>query len=1182
MTRAIILLLSSIAAPLFALTSVNDYQITQSPSAVMVTFANGPASRGFSWQTDRTVTESEVRLVAGTATASPEDFLSTPLIYTGTYVAVSAPEAYSHKVIVTGLQPGTVYSYRLGGGGHYVYGSTEVKNVSDKMTIVNLNDAQLKDYSKIGWWPASLAASVRQIGSSSRADFIINGGDLFDKNLIVSGQNLGTALKWGITLEQVADYYIGVPFVSSSGNHDYSEYGNRMPIEYPTGLVGCESLDYGNVHIATIPNTGNDTYSGYVTYLNWLEADLAANVAKGTTTWRIVCVHWGPNTTGDHAVVSPGAVDLAKRLGGICASNKVDLVLQAHDHSFSKTLPYRWSGSGWTSTANDSSAVNLTPATREYAGETWDLDPKGTYYLSCGCSGHRVGEATTWANLDGAKPYTTRSPLIMIGKIAVDSKWGNVGDPASSDLGRSMFGVINIDGPRLSYDFYMVDSTDGSHVLYDKLRIVKTADAVGWANAISSSTTIDQARDATWKLTLPAQGHALPAGATVKISSIAVGERTSGNEQPARLRVYTGESTYVDSDPYDGYARSFGRLGNQGTAVRKLEYSFPSDLTLTVGTTYDIKPLNENGVEHATTPGGSDGSYCGAALVAVPGGALTMNGHSSTHSLIYAIKGQVVSNSAKPGWTAQLSTDASALSFTQDLSGNLSWAKISVSDDSTLNLSGALSGGYATVTLDVAADKTLTLSETTISATTIEVTGGGMVSLAANNALNGTIVGNGTIRYTSGKPSGLTIGEGWCGTVKLSDTSTAFTDINPNDYGNPISVVAFNGIQGYSPSGRNFFYPCVDFENNGGTAAFRISNGYSDSESIFTAISGSGTIYDNHNTTGATHLYRFYDVSEWSGSIARGGAYGKRFVFGTGAANSTYGTITISDDATVTLASSAQLGASGDNGVYVNGTLDVTAASFNNKVLGAGAVVCTGKLPSGTYTNAAWTGTLSLRDIPRQWPLSLNNYASDNSSVEVNGVGAANASSSTGEYLANGKVAKKLVLTDAGIALTDGISYYISEIGELAGSGTLSQSKNGIFQGVTINVMTNFSGTLNFNEMTVTFGTKTRAGRDSSQNDTEYKGKLYIDSDAVLSVPAGFALWSPAAVVIDGTVNFTTDQETYENLTLFTNMGSSISFLANSRITVNGDEIDWTKHQKKIIGTSLVLMKKRIFAVRFK
>ena len=102
------------AAPAFALYDVNAYAITPSPSAVMVTFANGPDSRGFSWQTDTSVTESEVRLVAGAASLA--DFETTPLVYTGSYVPVvdtnrgTTPLANCHKVIIKNLQPGTAYS----------------------------------------------------------------------------------------------------------------------------------------------------------------------------------------------------------------------------------------------------------------------------------------------------------------------------------------------------------------------------------------------------------------------------------------------------------------------------------------------------------------------------------------------------------------------------------------------------------------------------------------------------------------------------------------------------------------------------------------------------------------------------------------------------------------------------------------------------------------------------------------------------------------------------------------------------------------------------------------------------------------------------------------------------------------------------------------------------------------
>ena len=467
------------AAPLFASVGVTSYEITPDPKAVMVVFADGPFSRGFSWQTDTSVAESEVRLVEGAAT--PGDLESAALVFTGSCVRVEKPAAHSHKVVVKGLKPGAAYSYRLGGAGRWVYGRTDVKRPSGKVTIVNLNDAQLSNPDKLWYWDHSLAASVREAGGAAAVDFIINGGDFIDGWMRTSNKGprvyAGRSVEWGIAAEPVSMFYPGVPWVSSSGNHDFKEYENRMAVEYPKGLFpGCESLDYGRVHVATMPFAAGGWHERYEKIMNWLEADLDANLAKGRSDWRIVCLHWGPNSTGDHAMLVPSTTNFVVRLGEICAAKKVDLVLQAHDHTFSKTLPYRWGSAGWTTRPGDSSVVNFAPETREDGGEAWHVDPDGTYYLSCGCAGHRVGENAAFAASSGEKSFKNRAYRIEIGSISVDSKWGRRGDDASSDFPRSMFGVIRVDGCRLSYDFYIVD-LDGSSALYDTLRILKTSAA---------------------------------------------------------------------------------------------------------------------------------------------------------------------------------------------------------------------------------------------------------------------------------------------------------------------------------------------------------------------------------------------------------------------------------------------------------------------------------------------------------------------------------------------------------------------------------------------------------------------------------------------------------------------------------------------------------------------------------
>ena len=188
-------------------------------------------------------------------------------------------------------------------------------------------------------------------------------------------------------------------------------------------------------------------------------------------------MHWGLNTTGDHGVKveQDGVVDYVKLFAPIFSSGHVDLVLQAHDHTFSKTIPYRWNTLGYTSDAGDSTVLEHRPQIVTVDGETYDSNPCGAYYVATGASGHRVGEETVGYSLDrGASSYTHRDPVIAIGTTAVASPYKELGAYSSGDFNRPMFGILRIAGDRLSYDFYVAEE-DGTATLVDKLRICRRA-----------------------------------------------------------------------------------------------------------------------------------------------------------------------------------------------------------------------------------------------------------------------------------------------------------------------------------------------------------------------------------------------------------------------------------------------------------------------------------------------------------------------------------------------------------------------------------------------------------------------------------------------------------------------------------------------------------------------------------
>ena len=453
-----------------------SYEVTAEPSAVMLNFARGANSRGFAWQTDTSVSESEVRLVRGGGTPGDDAFDRSDLVFTGTCKRVGRPFLNRHKVFATGLAPGR-YSYRLGGAGRYARGSFSVRDGRGPVTVLNLNDAQTKEADKLKVWENTLAVAAKTVGGADGVDFIFSGGDLIDAwfrpcTNYVHGF-IGRPLEWGLAVDATAPHFPGVPWVSSSGNHDFWLYGDFMAVDYPKGVVpGCESLDYGELHVATIPYVEGKWSPRHQAVVDWLARDLAANRRRGDARWTVVGIHWGPYTTGDHGSLNPGVTNLVLRLGPMFASNRVDLVLQGHDHTFSKTLPYRWDGPGYTTSLPDESVVLTEPKTVCADGRTYDLNPCGTYFISAGCAGHRVGENCAYAVSDGPKSHTKlRKYKIAVGRLKVDSSWGKAGDAASVDLPASMFAVLRFDGGRMSCDFYVV-GRDGVE-LYDSLNVMK-------------------------------------------------------------------------------------------------------------------------------------------------------------------------------------------------------------------------------------------------------------------------------------------------------------------------------------------------------------------------------------------------------------------------------------------------------------------------------------------------------------------------------------------------------------------------------------------------------------------------------------------------------------------------------------------------------------------------------------
>ena len=491
----------------------DNYGVSEMPSGVNMTYYTNIYSRGFSWLTDENTEGTELHLVESDKGAEA-DFTNAQLIEgksmklsydtSGNITAEGLEKAkgsgntkamnlISHKVHVENLKKGAAYSYKIGSQAGYYYGAFIVeKEQPESITAVNMSDAQTRDLNKTNVWRNTFVKAVEKAGKG--LDFAIYNGDQFDQNNATGNDKEPFRLfRYSKAIDVIQDYKFDIPYMASSGNHEpsspYSQYlmGDINYAGYD--YKGCYySYDFAFAHVVVLnTNTVNDAQ------VNWLKQDLDnAKDAK----WKIVAMHISPYSTGDHSNKSENQ-KIVETFTPIFSEKHVDLVFQAHDHTYNKTKAYRWDAAGYTTTYGNDEVVNLNPEKEKVNDVEYDKNPNGTYYVTTGAAGHRCGAAESdgvWAEvvkngdevkgLNSSKTFLTNKYKNEYGYLTQSNQYESykigsytsaqdykVGDPATGNVNAQMFGVLNMTNTTLTYDVYTVN--DETVKLFDTLNILK-------------------------------------------------------------------------------------------------------------------------------------------------------------------------------------------------------------------------------------------------------------------------------------------------------------------------------------------------------------------------------------------------------------------------------------------------------------------------------------------------------------------------------------------------------------------------------------------------------------------------------------------------------------------------------------------------------------------------------------
>ena len=241
-----------------------------------------------------------------------------------------------HRADVDGLQPDTLYAWRVQGGGTWSpWMHTRTAAATDApLTLLYFGDTQNKN--------ASLSTRVlreahRQAPDAKLALFagdLVSGGDGEDDN------------EWGEWFDAVGPLATMVVNAPAPGNHEYWEEFEDTPQERrvlgdhwtrtfalpANGASGAEPttywFDYQDVRVVVLDGTSALDLGTAEAQAAWLDRTLADNPHR----WSIALVHqpmYSPRQDRENRLLREHVLPVLER-------RRVDLVLQGHDHVYGR------------------------------------------------------------------------------------------------------------------------------------------------------------------------------------------------------------------------------------------------------------------------------------------------------------------------------------------------------------------------------------------------------------------------------------------------------------------------------------------------------------------------------------------------------------------------------------------------------------------------------------------------------------------------------------------------------------------------------------------------------------------------------------------------------------------------------------------------------------------------------
>nr|WP_328796987.1 metallophosphoesterase family protein [Luteimonas deserti] len=314
---------------------VMRYAATVFPDRVIATPAED-AARGFgvSWRTSTDVAAPVLEIVV--AGDSPDMGERRRVVARSATLETENGEAHFHRADIDGLEPDTLYAWRVQGGGTWSpWMHTRTAAAADApLTLFYFGDTQNKN--------ASLTTRVMREAQRHAPDarLALFAGDL------VSGGDGEDDNEWGEWFDAVGPLATMVVNAPAPGNHEYWEEFEDTPQERrvlgrhwertfalpANGAAGADStsywFDYQGVRVVVLDGTSALDLGTAEAQAAWLDRTLSANPHP----WSIALIHqpmYSPRQDRENTLLREHVLPVLER-------RRVDLVLQGHDHVYGR------------------------------------------------------------------------------------------------------------------------------------------------------------------------------------------------------------------------------------------------------------------------------------------------------------------------------------------------------------------------------------------------------------------------------------------------------------------------------------------------------------------------------------------------------------------------------------------------------------------------------------------------------------------------------------------------------------------------------------------------------------------------------------------------------------------------------------------------------------------------------